>query len=100
MCCCLMEHAPTSCEGSCLVAEKAKERALLHNHDVVVFVGPRRLVACLKCGRWAEGSLKGLAKPCPEAPVHACAREGLRRLRDAKHPRMEAYAGLVGRLEA
>ena len=95
-----MEHVPTSWEGSCLVAEKAKERAFPQTHDVYLFVGPRRLVACLKCGRWAEGSLKGLARDCPEAPVHACAREGLRRLRDAKHPRMQAYAGLVCRLVA
>ena len=95
-----MEHAPTSCEGSCLVARKARELALRHGHDVFLFVGPRRMVACLKCGRWAEGSLKGLARPCPEAPVHACAREGLRRLRDARHPRRPDFAGLVCRLEA
>ena len=95
----LMEDAPSVCPGRRGLAGGGRPEGEGANHDVFLFIGRRKLVACMKCGRWSEGrGFKKLRQPCPDACPNRGAEEALRNLRDARHPRRPWGALQLGRL--
>jgi hypothetical protein len=81
----------TGCRGLPKRWEAVSDRVLKHSFVTATVAmqdeafGRRPIVLCMKCGRWAQHRLVGLAEPCRQVADRYGA-EGLRCIDKGKHP--------------